>query len=267
MTKRRDEHDAPHAYATRWNWRSRSPKTAPASMRPFAGSAACSTPKRRRRDEQAENDHPAEPDDERRQRHVPDREHPVIIIAAVDCGRARPDHRRGCCERWRTSARPSAPPPARSCCAATLPRADEYRERARRRRLARALDRPSARRLADRRIGCCCSPRPLQVSDDDRLRRRRCRSAADGCAADWPSRGAVAEPCATVDACLPPAPLSAPSRASIVGRDRRAGTRGRPSPIEPGEGLPQTLSTPNADARRSARSRGRRDRRCSPRTT
>jgi hypothetical protein len=44
-----------------------------------------------RRNEPGERDHPAEPDNERGQRHVPYREHPVIIIAALQ----QPDLRDG----------------------------------------------------------------------------------------------------------------------------------------------------------------------------
>ena len=51
----------------------------------------------RRRDEQPENHHPAEPDDERRQRDIPDREHPVIIIAAWIAAAAR---LRSCTACW-----------------------------------------------------------------------------------------------------------------------------------------------------------------------
>ena len=40
--------------------------------------------KRLGRDEQAENHHAPEPDDERRQREIPDDRHPVIIIARVE---------------------------------------------------------------------------------------------------------------------------------------------------------------------------------------
>ena len=224
-----------------------SPNSAPASIRPFAGPQAWSTRNVVRRDEQAENDHAAEPHDERRQREVPDDEHPVIIIAGVDDAAIDRTASGWCCERWRARTRTSGA--LDSCCAryATRPRRPNQaalgpRSAARRRR-SRAGPRASAP------LAHAASSKRAAISDD--AADRRCGGGSPRASATtWPAAGTPGATRAGRRG-LPSGVARAAGRPIGASSCRPRSTSWSASiavVYEPGEGVAHTLSEPGERA-------------------
>ena len=197
----------------------------------------------RRRDEQAQDHHAAEPDNERRQGHVPDCEHPIIIIAlqpAAPSGKSPAMQVASITEMLlRADARGEALGPA---ALAFLVRryaeagGDDIRG-AVERGLTHALD-------GDINAAWIHTlSEAAAVTDDERIVgavAAAARRLRDG----WPSRGTMVEAMRDIDACLAAAPL--------VGGDLLGAAIDELERVvclvyRPGERLPRTLRNPDSD--------------------